>query len=683
MYRIRGDRAENLEKAIELYKEALEIRVPQTFPRKCRETSMKLSEAEMERRRWDDVIVSADRARHADRILVRTATSVTGKSHEIEESAALYYHASLACARLGDVTGSVEWLEQGKTRELGESLARGRALFRHVIRGEDRDEYLGIQERLRVLEAEQRGAVPGARSFTEVAEDARKTHETLDTLIRRIQQYEPEFLRETTITRDEILSLLTGGTKAYVIFNVTGFGTAVILLAVVDGSPVAETFFNEDFTTDTMDRLTGRWSEGLGAMRRGKAVMGEGQMKWWSEIDDTGRKLYRNLFSPVHEWLREKADTVRELVFVPHLSLHILPLHLMRYDGEEGSAYLVEDYEVSFAPSLSVILRGKGIQREPEAELFEREREESASAAESAPESVPDFASDFASDSAPGVVLVSNPTGDLRYARDEVARIESIVPQKRAVLSGKDASVERLIASSPGAKLFHFSCHGEFDPVEPWNSGLVLADDRAGSDDSSEWSLKEEEEITGQSGEMAGDAEYEKENELCETVCTRDSTGKVIQEVRPRGEGVEELISYDAEGRIRSRIRSLADGRSYVAGKGRLFTLKEIASTIDLSRTELVVLSACETGLVGFGGKSDEFVGLPGGFLRVGAKNVVASLWVVDDEGTAKLMEHFYRNLFEEKSTPARALRKAQLEIMRDPRWKNPYYWGAFRAFGV
>ena len=155
------------------------------------------------------------------------------------------------------------------------------------------------------------------------------------------------------------------------------------------------------------------------------------------------------------------------------------------------------------------------------------------------------------------------------------------------------------------------------------------------------------------------------------------------KEVRSLGDAGDEHISYDRAGNVRSRIRSLPDGRSYVSGKGRLFTMKEIASHMDLSKTELVVLSTCESGLVGIGGKSDEFVGLPGGFLRVGAKNVVASLWVVDDEATATLMERFYRHMIEEKISPAKALRLAQLDIKEDPHWRNPFYWGAFRAFGV
>jgi CHAT domain-containing protein len=103
---------------------------------------------------------------------------------------------------------------------------------------------------------------------------------------------------------------------------------------------------------------------------------------------------------------------------------------------------------------------------------------------------------------------------------------------------------------------------------------------------------------------------------------------------------------------------------------------------MDFSKTDLVVLSACETGLVGFGGKSDEFIGLPGGFIRAGAKNVVSSLWVVDDETTSLLMQKFYNYIIKQGFSHARALREAQLEIQKQRKWKNPFFWGSFRLLG-
>jgi hypothetical protein len=56
----------------------------------------------------------------------------------------------------------------------------------------------------------------------------------------------------------------------------------------------------------------------------------------------------------------------------------------------------------------------------------------------------------------------------------------------------------------------------------------------------------------------------------------------------------------------------------------------------------------------------------------------VASLWKVDDEATAELMKHFYTALFKKGLPPAAALRDAQLELMKYPRWQSPYYWAGF-----
>ncbi len=96
---------------------------------------------------------------------------------------------------------------------------------------------------------------------------------------------------------------------------------------------------------------------------------------------------------------------------------------------------------------------------------------------------------------------------------------------------------------------------------------------------------------------------------------------------------------------------------------------------------DLVVLSACRTG----GGKEvrgEGMVGLTQSFLEAGAAAVLASLWDVDDEATARLMERFYRELLAGGRSPAAALRSAQRSLRADPRWAAPYYWAGFVLAG-
>jgi CHAT domain-containing protein/tetratricopeptide (TPR) repeat protein len=96
---------------------------------------------------------------------------------------------------------------------------------------------------------------------------------------------------------------------------------------------------------------------------------------------------------------------------------------------------------------------------------------------------------------------------------------------------------------------------------------------------------------------------------------------------------------------------------------------------------ETVVLSACQTGL-GKEIKGEGLVGLARGFLHAGAQRVVASLWEVDDLATAELMQRFYRGMLQDGLRPAAALRAAQLELLRQPRWSAPYFWSAFVTQG-
>ena len=92
---------------------------------------------------------------------------------------------------------------------------------------------------------------------------------------------------------------------------------------------------------------------------------------------------------------------------------------------------------------------------------------------------------------------------------------------------------------------------------------------------------------------------------------------------------------------------------------------------------ELVVLSACETGL----GKDVQGEGLEGltrGFMYAGARRVIVSLWNVNDKATASLMQRLYAGMLRDGKTPAAALRAAQIEMLRTAQWQSPYYWAPF-----
>ena len=103
-----------------------------------------------------------------------------------------------------------------------------------------------------------------------------------------------------------------------------------------------------------------------------------------------------------------------------------------------------------------------------------------------------------------------------------------------------------------------------------------------------------------------------------------------------------------------------------------ILTASEIAN-LNLLNTQLVVLSACETGLGDIQGDEGVY-GLQRAFALAGAEQMIMSLWKVPDRYTAELMQLFYTSLLNGVS-PLESLRKAQLELAKKT---GPYNWAAF-----
>ncbi|WP_414580784.1 CHAT domain-containing protein [Scytonema sp. PCC 10023] len=254
-------------------------------------------------------------------------------------------------------------------------------------------------------------------------------------------------------------------------------------------------------------------------------------------------------------------------------------------------------------------------------------------------------------------LAVQNPTSDLIFSDVEVESIQQHF-HPNAVLVHEAATKDAIFTQQlSSVHCIHFACHGYFNLESPPNSALILAD-------------------------------------------------AILPDSQRNKNSNQVFVPREVQQAKYNNVIDLS----------KCLTLEDILS-LNLDQCRLVTLSACETGLVDFNSVSDEYIGLPSGFLYAGSPSVVSSLWAVEDMSTAFLMIKFYENL-QKFSSIAMALGQAQIwlrdvTISQLRQWiqernlsldnrletflqnyfskhhsrkrifANPYYWAAFTCQGL
>lgn len=124
--------------------------------------------------------------------------------------------------------------------------------------------------------------------------------------------------------------------------------------------------------------------------------------------------------------------------------------------------------------------------------------------------------------------------------------------------------------------------------------------------------------------------------------------------------------------------------RAFIVANGEMILLSELRQILTQNRTrgdelDLLVLSACETAV----GDDEASMGLAGAAVQAGARSVIASLWPVNDIGTAQLMKTFYER-YRAGSSKSASLREAQLSLIEAGGSNaNPNIWAAFTLLGA
>jgi CHAT domain-containing protein len=357
---------------------------------------------------------------------------------------------------------------------------------------------------------------------------------------------------------------------------------------------------------------------------------------WEKQLEIRLEKLAKILH--IDEIISRLPESCQRLILVPFLYLHLLPLHALT------SRRLKQNIEET---GCLLDLFPGGVRYTPSCQLLQLSQRVNPTGEESSPTRL------FA---------IQNPTEDLDFTDIEVEAIAKSFNPAEVLIREKASKTgfQQQLAALQNADIAHFSCHGFFDFSNPRKSALILAGAKVTPLNPPLPRGETGENFPLPSGETGEDFPLPSGETGEDFPLVNGETGEDFPlvngetgEVPPLTKGGLGGVSSD-KNYIRSRPGETFD-------IAECLTLEEIFN-LSLSKCSLVTLSACETGLTDIKDNTDEYIGLPSGFLYGGATSIISTLWAVNDVSTAILMIRFYELFLSETRPPvAIALRESQL----------------------
>jgi tetratricopeptide (TPR) repeat protein len=427
-----------LEEAVAAYEEALEIYNRHDVPHEKVSTLANLGRLYIGERRYEDALPYLREAADLVERLRAEGLSPQRRRQIMDEHLDIYENLLIGLMRLELYDEALAVAERGKSRLLIDLLTAQELRPKHAPEHLQR-RYEELLFRARALADALERPDPPDVPPDERNEWRAQVRQELQQVSREIYEIQPELHRADPnflpaaqpLTREEILQLAQEAQTTILSLRVTEEGSYAFLVYPDGGSEVVVI---PDFTLERLWELAvAGWAQDYYTDREG----------WLQQMEARLSALYRELLSPVHQRLRAKLGAgVHPLLIVPNRALALLPLHACWWDEDGRRRYLMDEFVIRYAPSLTLFQI-----------LWARERGRREL-----------------------LLAVANPTGDLPFAEYECEQIEACWGGARAqVLWREQGTRHAVLENAASAHLLHFACHGVYDLASPLESHLKLA----------------------------------------------------------------------------------------------------------------------------------------------------------------------------------------------------------------
>jgi CHAT domain-containing protein/TPR repeat protein len=439
-------RENHIKQAIQCYQEALRLRTPEIAPLYCRTTSLNLAALYFREGAWQEALDTSLLAIRAGERCYQASFSSEGKMGELHDNAALYQRAAFSAIQCGNLLQGILLLEQGKTRQLMETLRLGikrptgvpQSIWQafedtaHALRIARQEEHI-LAENNRAPMSDTQIRESLLQAYQAYGQKIQALNANLDHAITGVRLYAADFLKN--LDEESLQKVLSQSQEeALIAFCITEQGSLGIVMS--SQSQQLNVVKIETFKQADLDRVFDEWHTAYRQREKNQRSRDE----WEATMTRTLETLGTILLAPI---LSTIPAAITRLTFLPAGQLFLFPLHATPLPGEEQQC-TGDRYEVRYASSVDVL----AITRARAAQEVE-----------------------------PTLYTIINPTPDtpLLFAPFEGQALDRLFERSQKV-EGRQATRARVISDIQGRSYLHFACHGGYNWEEPAASGIKLAD---------------------------------------------------------------------------------------------------------------------------------------------------------------------------------------------------------------